>query len=76
MPYEEITHGYELDDGEQVTISDLELQAIEPRRTRTIEIERFVDLGAVGPLHFEHPYFLTPASSDDGATRAYRYWPR
>ncbi|HWF73797.1 MAG TPA: Ku protein [Solirubrobacteraceae bacterium] len=72
VPYEEITHGYELDDGGQVIVSDLELAAIEPRKTRTIEIEQFVDLEDVDPISFDHPYFLVPASSDDGATRAYR----
>jgi DNA end-binding protein Ku len=72
VPYEEITHGYELDDGGQVIVSDLELQAIEPRRTRTIDIERFVDLADVDPISFDHPYFLVPAADDDGALRAYR----
>ncbi len=72
VPYEEIAHGYELEDGGQMIVSDLELQAIEPRRTRTIEIEQFVDLHEVDPAYFDHPYFLVPASEDDGARRAYR----
>ena len=72
VPYEEITHGYEFEDGGQVIVSDLELQAIEPRRTRTIEIEHFVDLEDVDPIYFDHPYFLVPASDDDGSIRAYR----
>jgi DNA end-binding protein Ku len=72
IPYEEITHGYELDDGRQVTVSDLELQAIEPHKTRTIDIEQFVDLPDVDPMYFDHPYFLVPAGEDDGSHRAYR----
>ncbi len=72
VPYDEIAHGYELEDGGQVIVSDLELQAIEPRRTRTIEIEQFVDLDEVDPAYFDHPYFMVPASEDDGARRAYR----
>ncbi len=72
VDYDEITHGYEPDDAEQVMISDLELQAIEPRRTRTIEIEQFVELVDVDPMYFDHPYWLVPASDDDGAVRAYR----
>lgn len=72
VPWEEITHGYELNDGERVTVSDLELEAIEPRKTRTIDIERFVDLAEIDPLYFDHPYFLTPAGDDDGGVRAYR----
>lgn len=72
VPWEEITHGYELEDGRQVIVSDLELQAIEPRKTRTIDIEQFVDLADVDPIYFNHPYFLVPAAEDDGAKRAYR----
>lgn len=72
VPFDEITHGYELDGGKQVIVSDEELEAVEPRRTRTIEIEQFVDLSEVDPIYFDHPYLLVPASSDDGATRAYR----
>jgi DNA end-binding protein Ku len=72
VPYEEITRSYECGDGTEVMISDLELEAIEPHKTRTIDIEQFVDLADVDPIYFDHPYFLLPASADDGATRAYR----
>ncbi|HEX3834884.1 MAG TPA: Ku protein [Solirubrobacteraceae bacterium] len=72
VAFEEITHGYELDDGDQVIVSDLELQAVEPRRTRTIDIGQFVDLADVDPIYFVHPYFLVPAGEDDGSARAYR----
>jgi DNA end-binding protein Ku len=72
VPYEEIIRSYECEDGTQVTISDLELAAIEPRKTRTIDVEQFVDLTEVDPIYFDHPYFLLPSSADDGATRAYR----
>jgi DNA end-binding protein Ku len=72
VPWEEITHGYELEDGRLVIVSDLELQAIEPRKTRTIDIDQFVDLADVDPIYFNHPYFLVPAAEDDGAKRAYR----
>ena len=72
VDYEEITRGYEHADDELITVSDLELQAIEPRRTRTIDIEQFVELADVDPMFFDHPYWLVPASDDDGAARAYR----
>ena len=72
VPFEEITQAFEFDDGSQVIISDEELEAIEPRRTRTIDIEQFVDLKEVDPVYFDHPYYLLPAGSDDGSARAYR----
>jgi DNA end-binding protein Ku len=72
VPYEEITHSYELDSGKGVIVSDEELESVEPRKTRTIDIEQFVDLADVDPIYFDHPYFLLPASEDDGSKRAYR----
>ena len=72
VPYEEIGHGFQLDDGTQVVLTDEELAAAAPERTATIEIEQFVDLDDVDPIYFDHPYLLAPAGSDDGTLRAYR----
>jgi len=71
VPWEDIGHGYELD-GKQVVLSDGELAAAAPERTRTIEIEQFVELDAIDPAQFNHPYFLLPDSGSEGVTRAYR----
>ena len=71
VPYEQIGHGYELDDGDQVVISDDELAGVAPRKTRTIDIEAFVDLADVDPVYFDHPYFLVPGGESEGARRAY-----
>lgn len=71
VPWEQVGHGYELD-GVQVVLSDEELAAAAPERTRTIEIEQFVDLDAIDPAHFNHSYFLLPDSESEGVTRAYR----
>src|SRR5436305_10997442 len=43
IPFDEITHSYELDDGQEVVVTDEELESVEPRKTRTIDIEQFVD---------------------------------
>lgn len=72
VPYEEITHAYQLEDGGQVIVTEEELEAIEPRKTKTIEIDQFVELADVDPIYFDHPYYLVPASDNDGATRAYQ----
>jgi DNA end-binding protein Ku len=71
IPWEQVGHGYELD-GKQVVLSDEELSAAAPERTRTIEIEQFVALDAIDPAHFNHPYFLLPDSESEGVIRAYR----
>ena len=70
--WEEIARSYELDSGKDVMISDEELASVEPRKTRTIDIESFVDLAEVDPIYFDHPYFLVPAGDSEGTLRAYQ----
>ena len=72
VPYDEIASGYETDDGELVILTDAELAAAAPRRSRTIDIEAFVDLDEVDPIHFDHPYVLMPSGEAEGIQRAYR----
>jgi len=71
VAWEEIAHGHELADGEEVLITPEELGSVEPRKTRTIDVEAFVDLADVDPIYFDHPYFLVPAGDSEGTTRAY-----
>jgi len=72
VPWDEIAHGHETDDGQQVILTDAELAAAAPRKTRTIDIEAFVDLADVDPIMLDHPYVLVPAGDSEGAQRAYR----
>jgi DNA end-binding protein Ku len=72
VPYEEIASGYETDDGELIVLTDAELAAAAPRKTRTIDIEAFVDVEDVDPIYLDHPYVLVPAGDSDGTLRAYR----
>jgi DNA end-binding protein Ku len=72
VPYEEIASGYETDDDELIVLTDAELATAAPRRTRTIDIEAFVDVEGVDPIYFDHPYVLMPAGDADGTLRAYR----
>src|SRR3954469_8698152 len=72
VPFDAITRSYELDSGKTVLVTDEDLEAVEPRKTRTIDIEQFVALAEVDPIYFDHPYWLVPAGDDEGAARAYR----
>ena len=72
VPYDEIANGYETDDDDLVILTDAELATAAPRKTRTIDIEAFVDLDDVDPIHFDHPYVLVPAGDSEGVMRAYR----
>ena len=68
---EEVAHSYDLD-GKQVVVTDEELGSVQPRKTRTIDIETFVPLEELDPIYFDHPYFLVPAGDSEGTLRAYR----
>jgi DNA end-binding protein Ku len=70
VTWEEIGHGYDLD-GKQVIVTDDELASVQPRKTRTVDIEAFVDLAELDPVSFDHPYFLVPAGDSEGTLRAY-----
>ena len=72
VPWEEIAHGYEGDSGDMVMVTDAELEALEPRRTRTIDIEAFVDGSEIDPIYYDHPYWVVPTGGGEGALRAYR----
>jgi DNA end-binding protein Ku len=69
VPYENIVKGYEIAPDKYVIVTPEELEALDPKKTRTIDIEDFVDLDDIDPLYYEHPYYLVP---DTGAAKAYR----
>jgi DNA end-binding protein Ku len=69
VPYESIVKGYEIAPDRYVVIEPGELEAIEPKKTRTIEIEDFVELSQIDPIYYEHPYYLAPGP---GGAKPYR----
>jgi DNA end-binding protein Ku len=68
VAYEDIVKGYELTKERYVLITPEELEALDPERSRTIDIEDFVDLADIDPVFYDHPYYLVP---DKGAAKAY-----
>src|ERR671914_2599642 len=68
VAYEDIVKGYELTKEHYVIITPDELEALDPEKTRTIDIEDFVDLDDIDPIFYDHPYYLVP---DKGAAKAY-----
>src|SRR5215218_300257 len=68
VAYENIVKGYELTKDRYVVITPEELETLEPEKSRTIDIEDFVDLAEIDPIYYDHPYYLVP---DKGAAKAY-----
>ncbi|MGH2678059.1 MAG: Ku protein [Actinomycetota bacterium] len=61
VSYEETARGYDVGEGQHVVVEREELEALRPEPSRTIEIEHFVSLAEVDPVHFEKSYHLAPA---------------
>ena len=68
VAYEDIVKGYEIAPEQYVVITRDELEELDPKKTRAIEIKDFVDLDEIDPIYFDHPYYLGP---DKGAEKAY-----
>src|ERR1039457_351580 len=56
VPYEDIVKGYEIAPDRYVVIEPGELESLQPKRSKTIEIEDFVPLSQIDPIFYEHPY--------------------
>jgi DNA end-binding protein Ku len=68
VPYEEIVKGYEIAPEQYVVLTRDELEELDPKKTKAIEIQDFVDLDEIDPIYFDHPYYLGPQK---GAEKAY-----
>ncbi len=69
IAYEDIVKGYEIAPDRYVIIEPGELDALEPEKTKTIEIEDFVELSEIDPVFYDHPYYLAPGA---GGAKPYR----
>jgi DNA end-binding protein Ku len=69
VSYEEIVKGYEIAPDRYVLIGPDELEALDPKATKTIDIEDFVDLDEIDPIYYDHSYYLAPTA---GGAKAYR----
>ena len=68
VAYDDIVKGYELSRDRYVIIQPEELEALDPEKTRSIDIEDFVSLDEIDPVFYDHPYYLVP---DKGAAKPY-----
>ena len=69
VPYEDIVKGYELTPDTYVRIEPEELEALDPKATKTIDIEEFVNLEEIDPIFYDHNYYLAPST---GGAKPYK----
>jgi DNA end-binding protein Ku len=69
VSYDDIVKGFEIGPDRYVIIEPGELESLDPKKTKTIEIEDFVDLSDIDPILYDHPYYLAPGA---GGAKPYR----
>lgn len=69
VSYEEIRKGFEIAPGQYVSLTREEVQALAPERSRSIDVEQFVEASAVDPIYYESRYYVAP---DRGAVTAFQ----
>ena len=64
---EEVRKGYEIEPGKFVILTDEDLQSLEPKPSRDIDVSEFVPPDSINQQWYERPYYLGP----DGDVAAY-----
>src|SRR5438477_1184555 len=64
----DVVKGFEVAKDRYVTVAREELEQLAPERSRTIDVEQFVDASAIDPIYYETSYYALP---DRDYERAY-----
>jgi DNA end-binding protein Ku len=65
VSYRDLDRGYEVEDGRFVTLRAEEIERVRPSRSRSIDIEDFVELDDIDPVYFEKSYYLVPQNGGE-----------
>jgi len=66
---DEIVRGHPVAEDRHVVVEDEELEGIAPKKSREIDLRRFVAVSDIDPMYFERAYLLTPG---EGGVKPYR----
>ncbi|SMO69771.1 non-homologous end joining protein Ku [Solitalea koreensis] len=67
VPWENIVKGYKYQD-DYVILEEADFEEASPEKSKTIQIENFLELKDVDPMYFESPYYVEP---EKGGMKAY-----
>src|SRR4030095_8752323 len=68
VAWEDIVKGYEYQDGDYVVLAPKDMEELDPKKSKTIDIQQFVNEGDVDIRYFEKPYYL---EVEKGGEKAY-----
>lgn len=66
VEYSDVAKGYETKDDQIVEVEPEELAEIAPGRSRSLDIDTFVELADIDPVYFDRTYWLAPKDADYG----------
>lgn len=66
VPYDKIVRAYNLN-GKYVVLDKEDFESADAEKTKTIDIEHFVEESDIDSIYFEHPYYLEPAKGGEKA---------
>lgn len=67
--YSDTKRGIEVEEGKYVVVEPAEINRLRPAKDKAIEIEQFVKLDEIDPIHFDAIYFVVPLQ---GSGKSYR----
>ncbi|HEY1968994.1 MAG TPA: Ku protein [Pseudonocardia sp.] len=70
VAFNDIVRGHDEGDGQTIIIEPKELDEIAPGRSRSIDVNAFVDLDEIDPIFFQKTYWLAPTKEDHGKVYA------
>jgi DNA end-binding protein Ku len=70
VDYDDIVKGADVGGGHYVMLDQDELDSVAPGRSRSLEIQTFVDVDEVDPIHFQKTYYLGPRDGETAKTYA------
>lgn len=63
----DVLKGFEVARDRYVTVGREELEELAPERSRTIDVEQFVDAGAIDPIYYDVSYYVVPERDHERA---------
>lgn len=67
VPWEDITKGYEYQEGDYVELTRKDFERADVKKTKTIDIHQFADVDEIDIRYFEKPYYLEPVKGGEKA---------
>lgn len=67
VPWDEIVKGYEVSKGEYVVFDDKDFEKVDVARTKSIDIQAFINEDEIDSAYYMKPYFLEPEKNGSKA---------